>query len=98
LPFEALASLLQLGLLGRESSQVMLFRLCPGVVQLWQDSRIFKYRTERLPDDGVEPIGAYMAGGTFRDPPAGEGKTALAVIIEILVLLTDAAAMGGTPP
>jgi hypothetical protein len=39
-----------------------------------------------------------MAGGTFRDPPAGEGKAALAVIIEIFVLLTDAAAMGGSHP
>jgi len=39
-----------------------------------------------------------MAGGTFRDPPAGEGKAALAVIRELLVLLTDATAMGGAHP
>jgi len=39
-----------------------------------------------------------MAGGTFRDTSAGERKAALAVIIEILVLLTDAPAMGGAHP
>jgi hypothetical protein len=96
--FETLASLRQVSLLGPEGGQVVLFRLCPRQVELRQDCRILKYLTESIPDDGVEPLGAHMAGGTFRDPPAGEGKAALAVRIEILLLLTDATAMGGAHP
>lgn len=42
LSFEALAALLQLRLLGRERRHVLLFRLCPRVVEVRQDRRMVK--------------------------------------------------------
>jgi hypothetical protein len=42
LPFEALASLLQVSLLGPEGGHVVLFRLCPRQVELRQEGRILK--------------------------------------------------------
>jgi hypothetical protein len=39
LPFEAVAALLQLGLLGSECSQIVLFALCPALMQRGNDAR-----------------------------------------------------------
>jgi hypothetical protein len=42
LPLQALASLLQVGLLGLESGRVVLFRLGPSLVELWQGGWFLK--------------------------------------------------------